>query len=182
MFVAIYPQVLGSNLSLLAALNILMKQYCIILIYSFQLCTRRSQFFHLVHICSINVRKHTTTSGKMLSLLNMFHRLWVQALTPGLAIMAKLRGCPSSFCFELLTLTVLNFWKFSSYCCLKPLMVGHGGSSAGSYVTDPTSPIPSHCALIIATSTLRVKTFTSGLQPWQNSEDAWYVKLLFLNC
>ena len=35
-------------------------------------------------------------------------------------------------------------------------MVGHGGSSAGSYLTDPTSPIPSHCASIVATSTLRV--------------------------
>ena len=36
-------------------------------------------------------------------------------------------------------------------------MVGHGGSIAGSYLTDPTSPIPSHCASIVATSTLRVK-------------------------
>ena len=36
-------------------------------------------------------------------------------------------------------------------------MVGHGGSSAGSYLADPTSPIPSHCASVIATSTLRVK-------------------------
>ena len=36
-------------------------------------------------------------------------------------------------------------------------MVGHGGSSAGSYLTDPTSPIPSLCASIVATSTLRVK-------------------------
>ena len=36
-------------------------------------------------------------------------------------------------------------------------MVGHGGSSAGSYLPDPTSPIPSHCASIVATSTLRVK-------------------------
>ena len=27
-------------------------------------------------------------------------------------------------------------------------MVGHGGSSAGSYLTDPTSPIPSHWASI----------------------------------
>ena len=36
-------------------------------------------------------------------------------------------------------------------------MVGHGGSSAGLYLADPTSPIPSHCALIVATSTLRVK-------------------------
>ena len=32
---------------------------------------------------------------------------------------------------------------------LNPLMVGHGESSAGSYLTDPTSPIPSHCAVII---------------------------------
>ena len=37
-------------------------------------------------------------------------------------------------------------------------MVGHGESSAGSYLVDPTSPIPSHCASIVATSTLRVKT------------------------
>ena len=36
-------------------------------------------------------------------------------------------------------------------------MVGHGGSSAGSYLADPTSPIPSHCASIVSTSTLRVK-------------------------
>ena len=36
-------------------------------------------------------------------------------------------------------------------------MVGHGGSNAGSYLADPTSPIPSHCASIVATSTLRVK-------------------------
>ena len=38
-------------------------------------------------------------------------------------------------------------------------MVGHGGSSAGSYLADPTSPIPSHCASIVATSTLRVNLF-----------------------
>ena len=37
-------------------------------------------------------------------------------------------------------------------------MVGHGGSSAGSYLADPTSPIPSHCASIVVTSTLRVNT------------------------
>ena len=36
-------------------------------------------------------------------------------------------------------------------------MVGHGGSSAGSYFADPTSPIPSHCASIVTTSTVRVK-------------------------
>ena len=35
-------------------------------------------------------------------------------------------------------------------------MVGHGGSSAGSYLADPTSPISSHCASIVAT--LRVKS------------------------
>ena len=36
-------------------------------------------------------------------------------------------------------------------------MVGHGGSSAGSYLADPTSHILSHCASIVATRTLRVK-------------------------
>ena len=35
-------------------------------------------------------------------------------------------------------------------------MVGHGGSSAGSYLADPTSLTPSHCASIVTTSTLRV--------------------------
>ena len=44
--------------------------------------------------------------------------------------------------------------SLDSYCSLKPLcsgmgMLGHGGSSAGSYLADPTSPIPSHCAVII---------------------------------
>ena len=32
---------------------------------------------------------------------------------------------------------------------LKSLTVGHGGSSAGLYRADPTSSIPSHCAVII---------------------------------
>ena len=41
-------------------------------------------------------------------------------------------------------------------------MVRHGGSSAGSYLTDPTSPIPSHCASIVTTSTLRVKLIYIG--------------------
>ena len=35
-------------------------------------------------------------------------------------------------------------------------MVGHGGSSAGSYLADPASPIPFHCASIVATSTVGV--------------------------
>ena len=42
-------------------------------------------------------------------------------------------------------------------------MVGHGGSSAGSYLVDPTSPIPSHCASVAVTSTLRVNLFCSVL-------------------
>ena len=37
-------------------------------------------------------------------------------------------------------------------------MVGHGESSAGSYLADPTSPIPSHCASIVVTNTLRVNS------------------------
>ena len=41
-------------------------------------------------------------------------------------------------------------------------MVGHGGSSAGSYLADLTSPIPSHCASIVVTSTVRVK-FTKNV-------------------
>ena len=39
-------------------------------------------------------------------------------------------------------------------------MVGHGRSCASSYLANPTSPIPSHCASIVVTSTVRVK-FTS---------------------
>ena len=35
-------------------------------------------------------------------------------------------------------------------------MVGHVGSSAGLYLANPASPIPSHRASIVATSTLRV--------------------------
>ena len=42
-------------------------------------------------------------------------------------------------------------------------MVGHGGSSAGSYLADPTSPIPFHCASIVVTSTLRAKMNTSAI-------------------
>ena len=33
-------------------------------------------------------------------------------------------------------------------------MVEHGGSSADSYLADPTSPIPSHCASIVVTGTV----------------------------
>ena len=38
-------------------------------------------------------------------------------------------------------------------------MVGHGGSTVGSYLTDHTSPIASHCASIVMTTTLRVNHF-----------------------
>ena len=51
-------------------------------------------------------------------------------------------------------------------------MLGHGGSSAGLYLADPTSPIPSQCcnypvskcpsASIVATSTLRVNLHRHG--------------------
>ena len=39
--------------------------------------------------------------------------------------------------------------SLDSYCSLEPFLLGHGGSSAGSYLADPTPPIPSHCAVII---------------------------------
>ena len=45
-------------------------------------------------------------------------------------------------------------------------MVGHGGSSAGSYLADPTSPIPSHCASIVMTGTVRVNY-------WHNFATFW---------
>ena len=41
-------------------------------------------------------------------------------------------------------------------------MVGHGGSSAGSYLADPTSPIPSHCVSVEVTSTLTVNVYVAG--------------------
>ena len=45
-------------------------------------------------------------------------------------------------------------------------MVGHGGSSTGSYLADPTSPIPSHCASIVTTSTLKVNYLLSVYMTW----------------
>ena len=41
-------------------------------------------------------------------------------------------------------------------------MVRHGGRSAGSYLADHTSPIPSHCASVVATSSLRVNLSTDA--------------------
>ena len=43
----------------------------------------------------------------------------------------------------------LEFPSKMSLLKLKTLMVRHGGSSAGSYLANPTSPLPSHCAVII---------------------------------
>ena len=42
-------------------------------------------------------------------------------------------------------------------------MVGHGGSSAGSYLADPTSTIPFHYASIVVTSTLRVNMIVQSM-------------------
>ena len=58
-------------------------------------------------------------------------------------------------------------------------MVGHGGSSAGSYLDDPTSPIPSHCASIVATSTLRVNIH-SNFSGYSLHEPAHWQ--LFITC
>ena len=62
--------------------------------------------------------------------------------------------------------SVVKRGQLTLHCSLKTLMVGHGGSSAGSYLTDPTSPIPSHCASIVATSTVRVNSHCQGHVPW----------------
>ena len=55
----------------------------------------------------------------------------------------------------LLTLKVLNFWKFTSYCSLKPLWSGMGEVVPARTFADPPSPIPAHCASIVATSTFK---------------------------
>ena len=65
-------------------------------------------------------------------------------------------------------------------------MVGRGGSSAGSYLADTTSPIPSHCASIVVTSTVRVnlvqktKLHTQTEQPdteQRSDYDYWYIPM-----
>ena len=48
-------------------------------------------------------------------------------------------------------------------------MVGHGGSSAGWYPADPTPPIPSHCASIVAISTLRVNYHVQSVEIWKHN-------------
>ena len=57
------------------------------------------------------------------------------------------------FLCNILTLKVLNFCKFTSYCSLKPLWSGMGEVVPAR--TSPTSPIHSHCASVVVTSTLR---------------------------
>ena len=60
-------------------------------------------------------------------------------------------------------------------------MVGHGGSSAGSYLADPTSPIPSHCASIVATSTLRVNILMEKVSLYiQGVNTTGMIKLLLI--
>ena len=57
------------------------------------------------------------------------------------------------------------------------------GSSAGSYLADPTSPISSHCAVIILFNSgpvhqlswlalLRVNEYTSNFSDWKNTQKA----------
>ena len=48
-------------------------------------------------------------------------------------------------------------------------MVGHGGSSAGSYPADPTSPIPSHCASVVVTCTLEANREWPKLPAYLNN-------------
>ena len=55
-------------------------------------------------------------------------------------------------------------------------MVGHRGSSAGSYLADPTSPIPSHCASIVATSTVRVNFYKQDIEQSMWTVPAFYIK------
>ena len=45
-----------------------------------------------------------------------------------------------------LEMEFVDFWQL---LYLKTHMVGHGGCSAGLYLTNPTSPIPSHYTVII---------------------------------
>ena len=61
-------------------------------------------------------------------------------------------------------------------------MVGHGGSSAGLYLADPTSPIQSHCTLIVATSTLRVKIYICSKFPKNVICSLWLFQYSQVSC
>ena len=56
-------------------------------------------------------------------------------------------------------------------------MLGHGGSSAGSYLADPTSPIPSHCAVIILFQSVAVHQLSwlalQELNKWNSFVQTW---------
>ena len=54
-------------------------------------------------------------------------------------------------------------------------MVGHGGSSAGSYLADPTSLIPFYSASIVATSNLRVNALVCKLQHYRMHFRMFYI-------
>ena len=54
-------------------------------------------------------------------------------------------------------------------------MVGHEGSSAGSYLADPTSPIPSHCAVIILSKSIAVHQLSwLALKELNLNRSPWY--------
>ena len=115
----------------------------------------------MVHMIVINV---SLSSALIMIVVNMsLLEVWIGCLRFRDNLMFSLGDC-IWFCglqvweesYNVLTLKVLKFWKFTSYCSLKLLWSGMGESSAGSYLADPTSPIPSYCASIVATSTLRV--------------------------
>ena len=87
---------------------------------------------------------------------NMLVVQWLYLFQPmSIAIFFKItdRGC-----LAFLTFKVLNFWKFTSYCSLKPLWSGMGEvvPARTSLTLHPQFPIHSHCASIVVTSTVRV--------------------------
>ena len=71
-----------------------------------------------------------------------------------LSIINQIRSCTQKASTDILTLKVLNFWKFTIYCNLKPLWSGMGEVVPAR--TSPTLHPPSPPT--VATSTLRVNT------------------------
>ena len=56
-------------------------------------------------------------------------------------------------------------------------MLGHVGSSAGSYLADPTSPIPSHCAVIILVSKCHSASIAVTTTVRVNQSTNWSARL-----
>ena len=79
----------------------------------------------------------------------------------------QLYNCNRMFCCYLIQ-QCWREWIFWQLLQFKTLMLGHGGSSAGSYLVDPTSPIPSHCAVIILFQSVSVHQL-SWLTLWELS-------------